>query len=67
MLKKSGNSKVENGVAKVSFAAGRKDTVKSNDLPQMGEKGNDAATAGVIMTMFAGILAMLGLSDRRKA
>lgn len=67
VLKKSGNSKVENGVAKVSFAAGRKDTVKSNDLPQMGEKGNDAATAGVIMTMFAGILAMLGLSDRRKA
>lgn len=70
VLKKSGNSKTENGV---SFAAGRKDTVKlndavkSNDLPQMGEKGNDAATVGVIMTMFAGILAMLGLSDRRKA
>ena len=67
VLKKSGNSKTENGVAGVSFATGRKDTVKSNDLPQMGEKGNDAATAGVIMTMFAGILAMLGLSDRRKA
>lgn len=70
VLKKSGNTKTENGV---SFAAGRKDTVKlndavkSNDLPQMGEKGNDAATVGVIMTMFAGILAMLGLSDRRKA
>lgn len=67
VLKKSGNSKTENGVAGVSFATGRKDTVKSNDLPQMGEKGNDAATVGVIMTMFAGILAMLGLSDRRKA
>ena len=70
VLKKSGNSKTENGV---SFAAGRKDTVKlndavkSNDLPQMGEKDSDAATAGVIMTMFAGILAMLGFSDRRKA
>lgn len=67
VLKKSGNSKTENGVAGVSFATGRKDTVKSNDLPQMGEKDSDAATAGVIMTMFAGILAMLGLSDRRKA
>ena len=67
VLKKSGNSKNENGVAGVSFATGRKDTVKSNDLPQMGEKDSDAATAGVIMTMFAGILAMLGLSDRRKA
>lgn len=67
VLKKSGNSKTKNGVAGVSFATGRKDTVKSNDLPQMGEKGNDAATVGVIMTMFAGILAMLGLSDRRKA
>ena len=73
VLKKSGNSKTDNGVAGVSFATGRKDTVKlndavkSNDLPQMGEKGNDAATVGVIMTMFAGILAMLGLSDRRKA
>ena len=73
VLKKSGNTKTDNGVAGVSFATGRKDTVKlndavkSNDLPQMGEKGNDAATVGVIMTMFAGILAMLGLSDRRKA
>ena len=67
VLKKSGNSKTENGVAGVSFATGRKDTVKSNDLPQMGEKDSDVATAGVIMTMFAGILAMLGLSDRRKA
>lgn len=67
VLKKSGNSKTKNGVAGVSFATGRKDTVKSNDLPQMGEKDSDAATAGVIMTMFAGILAMLGLSDRRKA
>lgn len=67
VLKKSGNSKTDNGVAGVSFATGRKDTVKSNDLPQMGEKDSDAATAGVIMTMFAGILAMLGLSDRRKA
>lgn len=66
VLKKSGNSKTKNGVAGVSFATGRKDTVKSNDLPQMGEKGNDAATAGVIMTMFAGILAMLGLSDKKK-
>lgn len=67
VLKKSGNTKTDNGVAGVSFATGRKDTVKSNDLPQMGEKDSDAATAGVIMTMFAGILAMLGLSDRRKA
>lgn len=67
VLKKSGNSKTDNRVAGVSFATGRKDTVKSNDLPQMGEKDSDAATAGVIMTMFAGILAMLGLSDRRKA
>ncbi len=67
VLKKSGNSKTKNGVAGVSFATVRKDTVKSNDLPQMGEKDSDAATAGVIMTMFAGILAMLGLSDRRKA
>lgn len=67
VLKKRGNSKTDNGVAGVSFATGRKDTVKSNDLPQMGEKDSDAATAGVIMTMFAGILAMLGLSDRRKA
>lgn len=67
VLKKSDNSKTDNGVAGVSFATGRKDTVKSNDLPQMGEKDSDAATAGVIMTMFAGILAMLGLSDRRKA
>ena len=67
VLKKSGNSKTKNGVAGVSFVTGRKDTVKSNDLPQMGEKDSDAATAGVIMTMFAGILAMLGLSDRRKA
>ena len=67
VLKKSGNSKTKNVVAGVSFATGRKDTVKSNDLPQMGEKDSDAATAGVIMTMFAGILAMLGLSDRRKA
>ena len=67
VLKKSGNSKTKNGVAGVSFATGRKDTVKSNDLPQMGEKDSDAATVGVIMTMFAGILAMLGLSDRRKA
>ena len=67
VLKKSGNSKTDNGVAGVSFATGRKDTVKSNDLPQMGEKDSDVATAGVIMTMFAGILAMLGLSDRRKA
>lgn len=66
VLKKSGNSKTDNGVAGVSFATGRKDTVKSNDLPQMGEKGNDAATVGVIMTMFAGILAMLGLSDKKK-
>ena len=67
VLKKSGNSKTDNRVAGVSFATGRKDTVKSNDLPQMGEKDSDAATVGVIMTMFAGILAMLGLSDRRKA
>lgn len=73
VLKKSGNTKTDNGVAGVSFATGRKDTVKlndavkSNNLPQMGEKDSDAATAGVIMTMFAGILAMLGLSDRRKA
>lgn len=66
VLKKSGNSKTKNGVAGVSFATGRKDTVKSNDLPQMGEKDSDAATAGVIMTMFAGILAMLGLSDKKK-
>lgn len=66
VLKKSGNSKTDNRVAGVSFATGRKDTVKSNDLPQMGEKDSDAATVGVIMTMFAGILAMLGLSDKKK-
>ena len=40
---------------------------KTSELPQMGdEEKSEASVIGIIMMLFASILAMLGLSDKKK-
>ena len=47
--------------------AGDEDQATAYDLPQMGdEEKSEASVIGIIMMLFASILAMLGLSDKKK-
>jgi len=39
---------------------------KVPELPQMGDEKSETSVIGIIMLLFASILAMLGLSDKEK-
>ncbi|MCF2544274.1 SEC10/PgrA surface exclusion domain-containing protein [Ligilactobacillus ruminis] len=72
VLKKSNNVQKTNNVQKSETATkhmtvSTEKQAKTSELPQMGdEEKSETSVIGIIMMLFASILAMLGLSDKKK-
>ena len=74
VLKKSNNGqKAENAMKQMTVLTEEHANVstekqaKTSELPQMGdEEKSETSVIGIIMMLFASILTMLGLSDKKK-
>ena len=66
VLKKSNNvQKTETATKHMTVSTEKQ--AKTSELPQMGdEEKSEASVIGIIMMLFASILTMLGLSDKKK-
>ena len=66
VLKKSNNvQKSETATKQLTVSTEKQ--AKASELPQMGdEEKSETSVIGIIMMLFASILAMLGLSDKKK-
>ncbi|MCF2544271.1 hypothetical protein I6E08_03405 [Ligilactobacillus ruminis] len=48
------------------MTASIEEQAKTSELPQMGDEKSETSVIGIIMLLFASILAMLGLFDKKK-